>query len=96
MAIRKLKPETDEQRRIRDRADRARRAMSPRDPTGEWHEACAEIARAAHVDAGDVLDDWSHRAAIREYEAGVTRADAERLAVDDVREQYLRQLEIKP
>jgi hypothetical protein len=95
MAVRKIKqPETDEQRRIRDRADRARRATPPRDPTGAMHVAGAEIATAAHVDAGDVLDDLDHEAAVIEYEGGRSRAEAEALAIVHVRERYTRQKEI--
>jgi hypothetical protein len=40
----------------------------------------------------DVLEMWTERAAIREYEGGATRADAERLAYDDFVDVYVRQL----
>ncbi len=86
MAIRKLAPrETEEQRRIRDRVERARRRQPPQDPTGEHHEACCDIARAAGLDPEHVLDAWSERAALRQWDGGATQADAEREAVDDVR-----------
>lgn len=89
MAVRKLAHvETDEQRRIRDRAERARRAQPPRDPTGEHHAACAAIARASGRDVVDVLDTWDERAAVREWDGAMTRVDAERAAVDDVRDIY--------
>ncbi len=85
------KPLTDEETRSIDRAARARRASPPRDPTGEHHVACAAIAREAGVDPSTVLDDWDEAAATKEYESGITRADAERQAVEVVRERYLRQ-----
>lgn len=95
MAIAKRKGvETAEDRMLADRVARARKANPPRDPTGEHHAACAEIARAAAVDVGDVLDDWDHEASIIEYERGCLRADAERVAVEHVRDRHLRQKEM--
>ena len=38
----------------------------------------------------EVYEFWSERAAIREYDAGYPRAEAERLAVEDV-EAWLRE-----
>lgn len=64
------------------------------DPTGAHHAACRDIADEAGVDVTLVVEDWSHRAAIRQYDGNVTQADAERLAVDDVREQYVKQLKL--
>ncbi len=89
MAVRKAKHiETDEQRRIRDRADRARRATPPRDPSGAHHASCVNIARAAGVQPDVVLDSWDERASHRQYDGNVSRDEAERLAVDDVRGIY--------
>ena len=39
----------------------------------------------------EVVEDWHQRAAIREHLAGVDRATADDLAVDDVRDRYCRQ-----
>lgn len=47
--------------------------------------ACEEIARSAGVPVDDVLELWNERAAIREYEGGQSRTDAEAAALDDVR-----------
>lgn len=47
--------------------------------------ACEEIARSAGLPVDDVLELWNERAAIREYEGGQSRADAEHAALDDVR-----------
>ncbi len=92
MAVKRFKDApTPEQLRIRDRAARARKAQPPRDPTGESHDACAEIARIAKVEPFVVLDDWDHEAARIEYEGETPRADAERQALDIVRERYLKQ-----
>ncbi len=52
--------------------------MSPRD-------ACVELARKLGIDAAAVIERWEERAAIREYEAGQMREDAEREAFEDVR-----------
>lgn len=43
-----------------------------------WFEACAEV--------WPVLGEWAERAAIREYDGGQDRADAERLAYAEVAE----------
>jgi hypothetical protein len=52
--------------------------MSPRD-------ACIELAGKLGIDAAEVIERWEERSAIREYEAGQTRQDAERDAFEDVR-----------
>jgi hypothetical protein len=48
-------------------------------------EVLAGLARSANRDPADLAEIWSERAAIREYLAGTPRAEAERLALDDVR-----------
>lgn len=71
--------------------DRVRRAMPPRvDPTGACHAAVAELAREHGMDAADLLEQWSDRAACRAYLGGASQAEAERLAVEDVRESVRR------
>lgn len=47
--------------------------------------ACIELAERLGLAADPVLELWAERAAIREYEGGQSRADAEASAVDDVR-----------
>jgi hypothetical protein len=48
-------------------------------------EACLELARTLGLDGDLLVEEWSERAAIREFEGGQPRADAERDALDDVR-----------
>ncbi len=36
----------------------------------------------------EVVELWMERAAIREFDGGMTRADAERAALDDVKARY--------
>lgn len=92
MGVPKRRPVlTVKERQEQDRVMRARKANPPRDPSGEHHEAIAEIARAVGVDVSDMLDDWDHRAAVMEYDGYVSRAEAERIAVEDIRAMYVRQ-----
>jgi len=89
MAVRKPAPKVTAKDLLR--ADAARRARPPqRDPTGEHHEACAELARECGVKVDDVLDDWDHAAAIIEYERGADRDTAERVAMEQTRAMYQR------
>jgi hypothetical protein len=83
--------ETAEDRMLADRIARARKAMPPRDPTGEHHASCAAIARAAGADVADVLDAWDELAAVAQYERGTDRPTAEREAVEHVRQIYTKQ-----
>jgi hypothetical protein len=46
---------------------------------------CIELADRLGVSSESVLEMWAERAAIREYEGGQPRADAEASAVEDVR-----------
>ena len=48
------------------------------------------IAKRSRRTFDDVTELWEERAAIREYEAGKRRVDAERLALDDVADVVLR------
>lgn len=43
------------------------------------------LGEQAGVDIDEVVELWSERAAVREYDGGQSRADAERDAVGDVR-----------
>lgn len=46
---------------------------------------CIELAEQLGLAPETVLELWGERAAIREYEGGQARVDAETAAVDDVR-----------
>lgn len=48
-------------------------------------DACIELARTLGVDPDALVEQWAERAAIREFEGGQPRADAERDALEDVR-----------
>lgn len=50
-----------------------------------------DIARATKQPYADILELWQERAAIREYDGGIAREDAERLACDDVLRYYMEQ-----
>ena len=69
---------------LADRVARARAATPPRDPTGEHHEALADIARRAGLDVVALLDAWDEIAAIKQYMGCADRALAEREAVDEL------------
>lgn len=75
-----------------DRVMRARRANPPRDPDGSCHEEIAAIARETGRDVADMLDIWDERAAIRQYDGETDRYEAERLAVEDVRQLFAPRL----
>jgi hypothetical protein len=46
-----------------------------------------QIARMSGRTLSEVTEDWNERASIREYLGGYPRAEAERLAIQDVEEQ---------
>lgn len=48
-------------------------------------DAVRELARDLGIDAEALVEEWAERAAIREFEGGLARDDAERAAFDDVR-----------
>lgn len=48
--------------------------------------AVIELARELGADVADAIEWFEDRASQRQYEAGATREDAERLALEDVRE----------
>lgn len=92
MALRKLAPRpTAKDLAVADRVRRARAAQPSRDPSGACHEAIAALAAETGRDVVDLLDTWDERASIREYDGCADRAEAERLAVEDVRSMVVRQ-----
>lgn len=53
-------------------------------------ERLALLAKRSGRSIDDVTELWNERAAIREYIAGKSRKEAERLALDDVADEVLR------
>lgn len=73
--------------------DRVRRARPPAsDPGGLMAMAVRELADDHGLDPADLLEEASERASVRQYLGGVTQAEAERLAVEDVREAVRRRV----
>lgn len=66
-------------------------ADPPRDPTGEYHVKCRELADELGMDIGDVMDDWDHAAAIRQYDGNTIRDEANRLGFEDIAVMLRRQ-----
>ncbi len=77
---------------LEERIKRARMATPPR-PT-HLYVLAAELAARVGVNPGDVMDDLDHAAAVREYDGGVTREEAEKAAWLEVEERYTRQRRI--
>jgi hypothetical protein len=73
---------------LADRIARAKAKTPAQDPTGEHHVSIAAIARASGRDVVELLDLWDERAAIRQYDGGQSRADAEAGAVTDIEAQF--------
>lgn len=48
-------------------------------------DGCIELARRLGLDADQLLEWWSERAAVREFDGGLTREAAELAAFDDLR-----------
>src|SRR5688500_3229945 len=89
MALRKIKPiETAKDRAVQDRVRRAKTTRSPVDRTSKYHEQIGELARACGVTFDVVYEEFSERAAAREYLGGVSRDEAEFAAMGDVRERF--------
>ena len=55
-------------------------------PTTE--DAIRALARRARRDEADLVEEWSERAAIREFDGGQYRAAAEAAALDDLRARH--------
>ena len=74
-----------------DRVRRARAAQQPVDLSGEHHESLRELAEQTGRDVSALVEEFMARAAAREYDGGIPRQMAERLACQDVIEAYTRQ-----
>jgi hypothetical protein len=48
-------------------------------------QACIELAERAGIDPDELLEWWAERAAVREFDGGQPREEAERNALEDVR-----------
>lgn len=91
MAVKKPKPlPTSKELQIMDRVQRAKRSYPKQDRHGIYREACAELAEETGADVESVWEDFGHRAAVRQYLAEIDIDEAERLALEDVRDQYRR------
>lgn len=62
----------------------------PRDPYGLYERRLAVLAKEFDYYLPDLVDEWDHRAAIRQYDGEVSREDANELAMADV-EAWLKQ-----
>jgi len=49
-------------------------------------DACIALAEQAGLDSDELVEWWSERAAVREYDGGQARDEAELAALDDVRQ----------
>ena len=91
MAIRKIaQTPTPEDRARADRVKRARQVRTPIERSGHYYEQIAELAGDYGLDVSDLVDEWSERAAAREYLGGYTKEAAEFLAMGDLRERVQR------
>jgi len=98
MAVRKpaprpkaAKPNTAAFLLAEDRVRRARAADKPVDLTGEHHEALRALAEQTGRDVVALVEEFTERAACREFVGDLPRPMAERLACEDVIEAYTRQ-----
>lgn len=69
---------------------RIRKSYPRFDRHGGYLEACAELARETGADAGAIYDEWNDRAIARLHAGEIEVEDAERLALEDVRDWYRR------
>ena len=89
LPIRKLHHvETPSDRAIADRIKRAKAVKSPVDRSSDYHERLGELSRKLDLPIDCLIEEWSERAACREYLGGVSRSEAEELAFADVQERY--------
>lgn len=61
----------------------------------EWaFVAAGDLARECGAEPCDVIDEFSERAAAREYSGGLSRGEAEKLAWSDTEARYRKQMEL--
>jgi hypothetical protein len=93
MATRAIKGKATPRELVKQRQidDRVRRARPPHeDLSGACYAALADLAVDHALDMGALIEEWSDRAAMRAMVGGLPLAEAERLAVEDVREAVYR------
>lgn len=75
---------------LTDKIQRERAKDKVLDRAGEWSAKCCALASEVGAKAADVIDEWHYRAAIMQYDAGLS--DAESRAFDDVCAFYRRRV----
>jgi hypothetical protein len=90
VAVRKpaARPLTAEEKRIQDRIARVKKHRSPVDRTSNYHVQLGDLAKECGVTFDVAYEEWSERAAAREYMGNMSRDEAEFLAMDDVRQRW--------
>ncbi|WP_419829849.1 hypothetical protein [Methylobacterium sp.] len=87
VAVTRSEPEKDQQNQRVTRVTRVTRAKSEGDDFCHTSPGVTEVVTERVTGPGNVSEDWfahfEERAAIREYEGGFDRAEAERLALEE-------------
>ncbi len=73
-----------------DRVQRAKRSYPKVDRHGAYRELCIELAEETGGDVESIWEEFQERAGTRMYLGELEIEDAEKLAMDDVRERFRR------
>jgi hypothetical protein len=73
-----------------EQIQRIKRSQPKVDRHGVYREACAELAEETGGDVESIWEEFTERAATRQYLAEADVDTAEQLALEDVRERYRR------
>ena len=73
-----------------DRVQRAQRSYPKVDRHGGYREACIALAEETGGDVESIWDEFQERAGTRMFCGELEIEDAERLAMEDVRERFRR------
>lgn len=68
--------------------------LQPSDPGRVWERMIRKLAEQAGTDPGHLVEEWSERAAILEYDGYASAEDANRRAYELVHERLFPQMEI--
>jgi hypothetical protein len=79
---------TAKERQVMDRVQRAQRSYKRLDRHSGYREACADLAEETGANVEHVYEEWQERAGTRLYLGEMEVEDAERLALEDVRERF--------
>jgi hypothetical protein len=79
---------TPKERAAMDRVTRAKKSYPRIDRHGAYRELCAELATETGADVVSIWEEFQERAGTRMYCGELEIEDAERLAMDDVRERF--------